>query len=110
MLLRKTHTLVIFALVLSAGVTLIDRAQSQKPPVVPPRPIKMFKPDCGAGQSCHGIHGLVVVTVDVLTDGTVGDATVKKGDSRLVDAALKAAKQCRFQPGTFAWKTDEHEF
>ena len=110
MLPHKTPTLVIFALVLSAGVTLIDRAQSQKPPVVPPRPIKMFKPDCGAGQSCHGIHGLVVVTVDVLTDGTVGDATVKKGDPRLVDDALKAAKQCRFQPGTFAGKPTSMNF
>jgi hypothetical protein len=42
--------------------------------------------------------------VDVLTDGTVGDATVKSGDPRLADDALKAAKQCRFDPGTLLGK------
>jgi TonB family protein len=53
---------------------------------------------------------LVVVTVDVLTDGTVGDATVKGGDQRLADDALRAAKQCRFQPGTFSGKPTSMNF
>ena len=46
----------------------------------------------------------MVVVVDVLTDGTVGDATMESGDPRLADDALKAAKQCRFYPGTLLGK------
>ena len=71
----------------------------KRPPVVPPRVIKIVKPDCGVGQSCHGIHGDVVVVVDVLADGTVGDVTVRSGDPRLFDDATKATKQCTFEPG-----------
>jgi TonB family protein len=50
------------------------------------------------------------VTVDVLIDGTVGEATVKSGDPRLADAALQAAKQCRFEPGTFNTKPTSMNF
>jgi len=90
-----------FALVLF-GMT--QCAFTQRPPIVPPHPIKLVKPDCKVGRGCHGIHGLVVVTVDVLEDGTVGEATAKSGDQRLLDDALKAAKQCRFEPGQFNGK------
>lgn len=86
------------------AMALTGQLRAQKPPVVPPRPVKLVKPDCGVGQSCHGKHGLVVVTVDVLADGTVGDAEVSTGNPELADDALKAAKQCRFQPGTFNGK------
>ena len=79
-------------------------SQYKGPPVVAPRLIKMVKPDCGVGQSCHGIHGTVVVLVHVLTDGTVGEVTVRSGEPRLFDDATKAAKQCTFQPGTFFGK------
>jgi TonB family protein len=97
---------------LCASVPLVNRVQSQngKPPVVPPRPVKIVKPDCSVGQSCHGIHGEVVVIVDVLTDGTVGNATVDKGDPRLADAALNAAKLCRFRPGTLLGKPTSMNF
>jgi TonB family protein len=112
MFLRKVRIFVIPAILFCASVTLVSRAQNQtgKPPVVPPHPVKLVKPDCGDGRSCHGIHGVVVVIVDVLTDGTVGDATVDKGDPRLADAALKAAKQCRFQPGTLLGKPTSMNF
>jgi TonB family protein len=50
------------------------------------------------------IRGVVELTVDVLTDGTVGDVTVKSGDPRLADEAARAAKLCRFKPGTFLGK------
>lgn len=79
-------------------------SRSQKPPVIPPRVTKLVKPDCTTGRPCHGLHGLVVVTVDVLADGTVGEANVKSGDKQLGDDAVKAAKQCRFAPGTFNGK------
>jgi hypothetical protein len=59
----------------------------------------LVKPECSVGQNCHGIHGLVVVTVDVLTDGTAGDVVPKSGVQRLVGDAMKAAKQCLFKPG-----------
>jgi TonB family protein len=85
-------------------------SQLNGPPVVPPRVIKMVKPDCGVGQSCNGIHGDVVVVVDVLTDGTVGDVTVRSGDPRLFDDATKAAKQCTFQPGTLLGKPTSMNF
>jgi len=44
-------------------------------PVVQPRVTKMVKPDCSTGQSCHGVHGEVVVVVTVLEDGTAGEVT-----------------------------------
>ena len=98
------------AAVFCASVTLIHQANSQRPPVVPPHPTKLVKPDCSVGKRCHGIHGVVVVTVDVLTDGTVGDTTLKSGDARLADDALKAAKKCRFQPGKFSGKATSMNF
>ena len=77
---------------------------------MPSRVIKIVKPDCGVGQSCHGIHGDVVVVVDVLADGTVGDITVRSGDPRLFDDATKAAKQCTFEPGKLLGKPTSMNF
>lgn len=110
MIIRKMKTMVMVSFVFCAGVTLTRQANSQRPAIVPPHPTKLVKPDCSVGKSCHGIHGLVIVTVDVLTDGTVGDSTVKRGDPRLADDALKSAKQCRFQPGTFNGKPTSMNF
>lgn len=106
MIQRSIRTGLVLAVLAFVGMTTTNDASSQtkKPPVVPPHPRKLVKPDCGVGQSCHGIHGVVVVVVYVLTDGTVGDATLKSGDPRLADDALKAAKQCRFDPGTLMGK------
>jgi len=108
----KTRIFVIAVIAFCSSVTLVNRVHSQaaKPPVVPPHPVKVVKPDCSVWQSCHGIHGEVVVIVDVLTDGTVGDATVDKGDPRLADAALRAAKLCRFRPGTLLGKPTSMNF
>jgi TonB family protein len=109
--MRQHRALSIFVLsasiAVSAGVAHgRSPKQAGKPPVVPPRKIHIAKPDCSSGQSCHGIHGLVVLDVDVLTDGTVGEVEVTKPgvDQRLIDAATAAAKQCRFEPGTFNGK------
>jgi hypothetical protein len=46
----------------------------------------------------------VELTVDVLAYGTVGDVTVKSGDPRLTDKAVKAARLCLFKPGTLLGK------
>lgn len=98
-----SQRLLAVALVSFAGLVGVLRGQS-KPPIVPPRPLKLFKPDCSVGKPCRGIHGVVVITVSVLTDGTVGDTTPKSGDDRLVPFAEEAARQCRFDPGTFNGK------
>lgn len=49
-----------------------------------------------------GEQGLVVLSVEVLHDGSVGDVSVLKspGFSRLESAAIKAVKAATFQPGT----------
>ncbi len=87
-----------------AGTSAQSQSQWQGPRIVPPRVEKMVTPDCNEGQTCHGIHGEVVVVLDVLADGTAGDISVRSGDPRLFDDAKKAAKQCTFAPGTFLGK------
>jgi TonB family protein len=103
---RAISFTVLAAAIIFVGHTIPGRANTlaQTPPVVPPHLTKLAKPDCSAGKSCHRVHGVVVVTVDVLTDGTVGDANIKSGDNQLAEDALKAAKQCRFTPGTLKGK------
>jgi TonB family protein len=103
---RAMGVTVLAAAIIFDGFTMHGQANTfaQTPPVVPPYLTKLAKPDCSVGKSCHGVHGVVVVTVDVLTDGTVGEAKIKSGDNQLVEDALKAAKQCRFTPGTFKGK------
>ncbi len=81
----------------------VNNSQRKGPIVVQPRVIELVKPDCHAGQSCFGIHGTVIVDVNVLVDGTVGDVR-PTGDTQLFEVATRAAKQCRFQPGTFLGK------
>jgi hypothetical protein len=83
---------------------LVTYAQNGKPPVVPPRPIKLVKPDCAEGKACHGLRGEVTITVTVQTDGTVGDTYPKGTKQALMDAAEEAARHCRFEPGRFAGK------
>ncbi|MBD3223522.1 MAG: TonB family protein [Caldithrix sp.] len=45
-----------------------------------------------------GIEGIVVVTVTIDTDGTVESAKVFKSLPMLDEAALNAAKKCKFKP------------
>jgi TonB family protein len=94
------------AIVTSAYRTRGQSPPAGKPPVVGPRIVQVVKPDCSVGQSCHGIHGVVTLIVDVQTDGTAGDVDAKDagGDTRLTEAAIAAAKNCRFKPGTLNGK------
>jgi TonB-like protein len=78
--------------------------QVREPLMVQPRVTKMVKPDCSLGQSCHGKHGEVFVVVDVLSDGKAGDISVRSGDPQLFDDAIKAARQCLFEPGILLGK------
>jgi hypothetical protein len=95
-----------FALLFALGLMISQPAhgQNDRPPVVPPHPTKLVKPDCSKGNACHGIHGEVVVTVNVLIEGSVGETDLKGTDQVLMDAAENAAKQCRFTPVTFNGK------
>ena len=106
---ERTAAIVFLSLLMAATAALAlgqSSNQTGKPPVVPPRLVHLVKPDCSTGQNCHGLHGSVVLHLDVLADGTVGEveATEPGADKRLVDAATAAAKQCRFEPGTFNGK------
>ncbi|WP_162601458.1 energy transducer TonB [Occallatibacter savannae] len=69
-----------------------------------------MKPDCSKGNLCHDLHGEATVTVNVLTDGSVGDTYPKGTNQILMDAAEEAARHCRFEPGTFAGKPTSMNF
>lgn len=83
---------------------------SNHPPMVPPRVVKIVKPDCSIGRSCHGVQGDAIVIINVLADGTVGEVYVNSGDPRLFEDAIKAAKQCVFQAGTLLGKPTSMNF
>jgi Gram-negative bacterial TonB protein C-terminal len=91
------------AIVLSLVAPLVS-LQAQKPPVTPPRLIKLPTPDCSAGKPCHGSHGQVRLIVDVLENGKAGDIRAELGDAVLVAAATAAAQQAEFVPGSFLGK------
>jgi hypothetical protein len=94
----------------AGAATAEPTSQWKGPAVVPPRILKMVKPDCSAGQSCNDIHGEVVVAVMVEVDGSVAEATPESGDPRLFGVAKEAAKQCTFQPGMFIGKPTRMSF
>ena len=100
------HVGIVFASLLGVSLLIVQPAQghSGRLPVAAPRLVELVKPDCSKGNACHGVHGEVVITVTVLTDGTVGETNPKGGEQVLKDAAENAAKQCRFVPGTFNGK------
>jgi protein TonB len=71
--------------------------QGVKAPVV----VKDVKPAYTRDARERGVQGSVEVDAVILTDGTVGDVTVKRSlDPGLDEEAVKATKQWRFRPGT----------
>jgi hypothetical protein len=90
--------------VLSLVAPLAPLLAQGKPPVIPPRLISLPAPDCGAGKPCHGSHGHIRLIVDVLENGKVGDVRAEIGDGALVDAAIAAAQQAEFVPGSYFGK------
>ena len=68
-----------------------------KPPVL----IEETKPKYTQSAMDRKVQGSVEVEAVVLSDGTVGDVTVKKSlDPELDEQAVKATKEWRFRPGT----------
>jgi TonB family protein len=73
-----------------AGDTAIPRYAENAPPVYPSKARK------------NGMEGTVILSVEVLPNGAVGDLRVKKasGHSLLDHAAVEAVKAWRFHPAT----------
>jgi len=67
----------------------------RKRKVVPPRPVHQPKPESDR-------RGVVVLDIEVLTDGSVGEVAVavSSGISRLDRTAVRAAKRWEFHPAT----------
>src|SRR5271156_4648123 len=91
-------------LVLTLAASLPTLHGQSRPPITPPRLISLPAPDCGAGKPCHGSHGHIRLIVDVLETGKVGDVRAEIGDGALVDAAIAAAQQAEFVPGSYFGK------
>lgn len=68
---------------------------------IQPQLQKLVQPSYPDAAASVGAEGTVFVQVTVGTDGSVTDAKVLKGDNQaLNNAALSAAKKCKFKPGT----------
>jgi hypothetical protein len=85
-------------------VAPLPQLYAQRPPITPPRLISLPVPDCKAGKPCHGSHGEVRLIVDVLENGKAGDIRAEIGSEVLVDAAIAAAQQAEFVPGSYLGK------
>jgi hypothetical protein len=92
------------AAVLSIVATLPRLSAQGKPPIIPPRLVSLPTPDCRAGKPCHGSHGQVRLIIDVREDGKSGDIRAELGNAVLVEAAIAAAEQAQFVPGSFFGK------
>ena len=85
-------------------VAPLAELRAQRPPVTPPRLISIPTPDCKSGKPCHGSHGQVRLIIDVLENGKAGDIRAEIGNEVLVDAAMAAAQQAEFVPGSYFGK------
>ena len=90
-----------FVLFLLAPLTQL---RAQRPPITPPRLISIPALDCKSGKPCHGSHGPVRLIIDVLENGKPGDIRAEIGNDVLVDAAIAAAQQAEFVPGSYLGK------
>jgi hypothetical protein len=85
-------------------VAPLTQLRAQRPPITPPRLISIPPPDCKAGRPCHGSHGAVRLVIDVLENGKPGDIRAEVGGGALVEAAIEAAQQAQFVPGSYLGK------
>jgi protein TonB len=96
----------VVCIVVVAGLTGIAQERSRED-VVLPRPTKSVKPGYTQAAIAAGIQGSVLVEVEVLEDGKVGEVRVVESldaEYGLDQQALEAAKQWEFRPGTKAGK------
>lgn len=85
-------------------VAPLTQLRAQRPPITPPRLISIPAPDCKAGRPCHRSHGPVRLIIDVLENGKPGDIRAEIGNDVLVNAAIAAAQQAEFVPGSYFGK------
>jgi TonB family protein len=66
--------------------------------------LRRVEPDYPENARAQHIQGEVVLDVEVLADGKVGNVQVMSGDPLLAQAALQAVKQWRYEPADAAGK------
>ena len=79
-----------------------QRAADEEPQAPVTRLIHRVDPEYPEAAAAQHIEGPVVLEVQVLTDGTVGNVKILSGDPLLAEAAVKAVKQWQYQPFTVA--------
>lgn len=88
-------------LALSVFVVSLTLPAVAAEPTTPPKAVREVRPIYPSELLKDGISGSVLLTIEVKTDGTVGKVHVKNGlHPRLNKAAVDAAKQWHFKPGT----------
>lgn len=89
------------------GGTGTGRGAAPPPPPPPPKPEPLVLPVESRGNSKpryspsakrKGIEGTVVVTFDVLEDGTVANARIVSGPAELQETVLRIVPSWRYQP------------
>ena len=79
-----------------------DPSEAEQPPEaesqMPARWIHRVDPEYPEEAKAQRIQGAVVLDVQVLHDGTVGNIKILSGDPLLAEAAVKAVKQWQYQP------------
>ncbi len=73
-------------------------AEKKRPEITPPVLIKSVAPEYAKKAKKEHVEGAVRVHVIIAKDGSVKNLTVISGDPLLVDAALEAVRQWRYQP------------
>lgn len=97
---------ILIAVALAVGISAVAAAQAPaykigddgvKAPVI----VKEVKPKYTESAMRRQVQGTVELDAVVLTDGTVGDLSVKRSlDAELDEEAMAATRQWRFRPGT----------
>lgn len=96
-----TMPVVAMALVVGCAAAVTGAAQETTPATVAPVLVRDVKPVYPSSAMEGRQQGRVVLALVVKTDGTVGKVRVVERLSPALDAAaVKAARQWRFKPGT----------
>ena len=103
----KKTTMFIVGLLLVQSAAAFSQDVSKEDPQFDKQPeiVKLVQPVYPEVAKVMGLHGTIWVKVRVVTDGTVKDATITKGDSEVLGkAAIDAALSGKFKPATYKEK------
>src|SRR5579872_16853 len=73
------------------------------------RLIRRVEPEYPAEARAQHIQGPVVLEVQVLSDGTVGNISIVKGSPLLAEAAVQAVRQWKYQPNVLDGRSVESQ-